>query len=118
MKLHKQILHTEESDFVVGGNAVFVRPLLVPVLRKGEAEDPSADLLGCFSCPQTSLLAATGAARQQLGCGGRWGRGAPDVQHFSFRAGREAPAQVAGAGAGRGGQGALAAVQTAGVVVR
>lgn len=128
MKLHKHLLNPsnrspEESQVVVRGNAVLVRPPLVPVLCKGEAEDSSAHLLRCFSSPQvspqSSLLAVSGAARQQLGRGGWRGGGAPDIEHFPFRARWETPAQVAGAGAGAGwgGQGALAAIQVAGVVV-
>lgn len=128
MKLHKQPLNPsnkspDESQVVVRGNAVLVGPPPVPVLCKGEAEDSSAHLLRCFSSPQVSpqrsLLAVSGAAGQQLGCGGWWGGRAPDVEHFPFRARWETPAQVAraGAGAGRGGQGALAAIQAAGVVV-
>lgn len=126
MKLHKHPSNSsnrsrEESHVVVGDHAVLARPPPVPVLCEGEAEDPSAHLLRGLSSPQvppqSSLLAVSGAARQQLGGGGRWGGGAPDVEHFPFRAGWETPAQVAGAGAGRGGQGALAAIQAAGVVV-
>lgn len=57
-----------ESHVVVRGNAV-----LVPVLHKGEAEHPSAHLLGRLGSaqfsPQTSLLAVARVARQQLGRG-------------------------------------------------
>lgn len=64
------------------------------------------------------MLAVRGAAGQQVGCGGSGGGGAPDVERLPLGAGRKPPAQVAGAGAGRGRQGPLAAVQAAGVVVR
>lgn len=106
------------SHAVVGRGAA----LLVTAFPEGEIKNAAGRLPGCFTSPKASsqrpLLAVCGAAGQQVGRGGSRGGGAPDVQRLPLGAGREAPAQVAGAGAGRGRQGPLAAVQAAGVVVR
>lgn len=97
-------------------------PLLFAAFPEGEIENACGRLAGSFTSPdapfQRPLLAVRGAAGQQVGCGGGWRGGAPDVQRLPLWAGRKPPVQVAGAGAGRGRKGPLAAVQAAGVVVR
>lgn len=65
-----------------------------------------------------SFLAACGAARQQVRCGRGRSGGSPNVQSFPLWARGETLAQVAGAGGGRGWQGALAPVKPAGGVIR
>lgn len=105
------------SHSVAGSSAA----LLLAAFAKGEVENAAGRLPGSFTSLEAHferpLLAVRGAAGQQVGCGGSRGGAAPDVQRLPLRAGRKPPAQVAGAGAGRGRQGPLAAVQAAGVVV-
>lgn len=92
--------------------------LLLAALPEGEVENAAGRLAADFAPLRRPLLAVRGAAGQQVGRGGGRGGGAPDVERLALGAGRQAPIQVAGAGAGRGRQGPLAAVQAAGVVVR
>lgn len=109
---------TPQSHLVLGHDAAFVDPLSVSVLHKGEGKKPTIGVLGWLRLPSPSpQLGVCGAARQQAGRGGSWCGGSPDVQRFPLWAGWETLAQVAGAGAGRGRQSALAAVQAAGVVL-